>query len=904
MANETVVTELIIDSRPAEAGSAAYVKAMKMAEAAQAKFVAGENAAATAMEKQAGALTMMSGSISSTAKSWDRLKASVDPAFQATQRMERALLTADAAARKLGIDQVEINRVMDLARAKHLGTAVAVEEGATAARLGSSQMMALSHAARSAAESIALGAPVSQVLTQQLNHLSFAMSGPQGLVAASAGVRAAFGTWLTTLPGMLSAAGVAAVGAVSVFMLATREKIFTVNELLESHKTLLDSIAATYPHLSAELKTYADQAAKLPHSVLAADTQTQVDRDRAALAASLDHLKVDLRELASAEMVVGTAGAAAFGKLADTIDAGNVNVDNLVGSIGDLRLDPALTPDAKKFAENIQLGANETLKLRDILNNDLGIKNVGIDGGHAASTLFDMAGGFKDVGTNAGGADAIVSKFFGTLNSGSDQRFGVSRMGGGFQGIASEFEQANQAMQRARESQLQGMLELDSQLRRVTADAAKWKEAIDTASGADNIKKFFGDVRDIKGADDAISDATHTIDRLFATLSTGSTSVSTVYQGLDMVRQTLIHDGLGVDAVNAFIDSLIKAHMQLDADTGAAATLNRTIQSIRDKTVTITVVTRQVGTGTQSTYDVPNQTGGTSGVGVTRYSSNGPEVSKTPIFNTSTNSWGYTQPKTYQDPYVLALVNAKYPQRAAGGPISANSPYWVGERGPELVVPKSAATVIPNAQSMALANPQSAYTGQVATRETDRMWQLFMNIEANTRKTYEGVEKWGTSSSYSGSGGSSGSGSSASSGAEADPLAAAYSKALATARSNAHNVSGIIGYGAQGLSATPQQIAHRAVYGFASGGIMGQDTQHVEFFKNPNERVIVARPDQFEDQRGGGSSRSGGGSSRSMQVNVNVKVEGGTTISKDSISEMRRQMALAGRDMQRSINGR
>ncbi|WP_095200121.1 hypothetical protein [Mesorhizobium carmichaelinearum] len=54
---------------------------------------------------------------------------------------------------------------------------------------------------------------------------------------------------------------------------------------------------------------------------------------------------------------------------------------------------------------------------------------------------------------------------------------------------------------------------------------------------------------------------------------------------------------------------------------------------------------------------------------------------------------------------------------------------------------------------------------------------------------------------------------------------------MATARSNAHNVSGIIGYGAQGLSPTPQQIAHRAVYGFSTGGMIGGDsgdTQKVE----------------------------------------------------------------------------
>jgi hypothetical protein len=34
--------------------------------------------------------------------------------------------------------------------------------------------------------------------------------------------------------------------------------------------------------------------------------------------------------------------------------------------------------------------------------------------------------------------------------------------------------------------------------------------------------------------------------------------------------------------------------------------------------------------------------------------------------------------------------------RAMGGPVAANTPYWVGERGPEVVVPRSAGTVIPN----------------------------------------------------------------------------------------------------------------------------------------------------------------------------------------------------------------
>lgn len=237
MADEVVVTELTIDARGAEAGSAAYVKAMKSAQAAYDKAMDSANAATEAVAKQTTVMTGGANSITSTARAWDRFKASVDPAFQATQRMERALLTADAAAKKLGVDQNEINRVMDLARVKHLGTAVAVEEGARAATMGATQWASLGHAARSAAESIAMGQSPMMVMTQQANHLSYAMSGPQGLIAASAGVRAAFGTWLTTIPGMLSTAGVAAVAAVAVYMAATREKILSVDEILRGTRS-------------------------------------------------------------------------------------------------------------------------------------------------------------------------------------------------------------------------------------------------------------------------------------------------------------------------------------------------------------------------------------------------------------------------------------------------------------------------------------------------------------------------------------------------------------------------------------------------------------------------------------------------------------------------------------------
>jgi hypothetical protein len=44
----------------------------------------------------------------------------------------------------------------------------------------------------------------------------------------------------------------------------------------------------------------------------------------------------------------------------------------------------------------------------------------------------------------------------------------------------------------------------------------------------------------------------------------------------------------------------------------------------------------------------------------------------------------------------LKLINTKIPGRATGGPVRAGSPYIVGERGPELMIPGKSGTIIPN----------------------------------------------------------------------------------------------------------------------------------------------------------------------------------------------------------------
>ncbi|ESX03416.1 hypothetical protein X769_18310 [Mesorhizobium sp. LSJC268A00] len=911
MADQVLVTELTIDARPAEAGSAAYVKAMAKAEAAQAKFVDQEQAAAKAIEKQAGALTMQSGSISATAKAWERLKASADPAYRATRDMERAMITADAAARKLGIDEVERARVLDLVRQKTDAVSASTRAGVThiasvgtAAKLTSNQMLNLSRQGNDVITMFALGAPPMQIFASQAGQIFDALeSGPAGALGSLKAIGAGLLNFVATpLGGIVAAAGLAA-GAIATYALATREDIKSADEVLKGHKALIDGIAAAYPAAAAAAKKYEDQASQLPKSVIAADTADNNADAQKTLARILNDTRrqLDLLNTGDGDFArIGKAGLDAFANLSKELKSNAIDAVDLQSELGRIRLDPTLSKNAHDFAKGLQDTAAEAAKVAAAIPANKAIKDIAVDGQKATKTLAEVAAGLKNVTTNAGTADTTISNLFGNMSGGGSDGFGVTRS---LQGVVGQFEQAGQAIQNMRREQVQSQLDLTAQFRDTTTQVAELKQAI-AGAAKDSVKDFFGgDVSNIAGANAELQRSVDIVNKLFDALSTGSTSASAVATGVDMIRQTLVQDGFGVDAVNKFIDSLVRARMMLDADTAKVHQLGAAVNALRDKTITVTVMTRQVGTGTQTQYQVPTHDGsGTATVGVTRYSSNGPAVSSTPIFNTSTNSWGYTQPKTYQDPRVLAQVNAMYPQRAAGGPISRNSPYWVGEKGPELVLPQSAGTVVPHAQSMALA------TSSQTTADQDKLTAAITDTAVNTKKTAQLLDDIKTSGSASFGGGPSSGGDSTSSGAtERDPQYAAYLKALATAKSNAHNVSGIIGYGAQGLSATPQQIAHRAVYGFSTGGMIGGgpgDTQKVEFFKKPREHVIIADTDQISDQRSGGSSKSGGGDSRPVQVNVNVKVEGGTTISKDSISEMRRQMALAGRDMQRSINGR
>jgi hypothetical protein len=734
--------------------------------------------------------------------------------------------------------------------------------------------------------------------------------------------------------------------------------VLDVGTVLENNRKLIDDIAKAYPEAAIAAKQYQEQASQIPKSIAAADLANQIAESRKTLWAELDTLRIDLHALGGEFALTGKAGSEAFEALSGRVHDGTISAQALYSELGRLELDPKLSAEAHAFARSLEDAAKKAADLERTIPVDTTISGMVQNNDKAQHTLFELSSGFKDVGTSASSADATIAKLFGTINTGGDYGFGVTRslagqfggqLNGQLQTTLGMFEQVDAAVQNARQNQLAGMVQLEAQFRATTTQVDALKQAIATAAGKDNIDAFFGDVANIKDANSEISHATDTVQKLFNAMKTGNASVNAVNQGLDMVRQTLTTDGFPVDKVNAFIDSLVRTNRELVADQGQAHQLNAAIQAIQNRTVDITVVTRQIGTGQQSIYDLPggpvsvNRYGGQSDMTQQSY-----QVPATGGSDRSVGSTGVT---------VTRFGGA----RAAGGPMGANTPYWVGEHGPELVVPSSAGSVIPNAQSTALANAQSGFTGQVATRDQDRMWTLQMNIEANTRKTAQLLDEIKTTSLASSSGLSSGSSSGSSSGNTAtDTLAKQYAAVLTQIQANFRAAgivgAGQIGYGSNGLAATPEQIAHNLVYGgggsaigtpgptsydestaagynyamrsafrgqlnftspttatrvasgFDTGGMIAPgDTQKVEFFKNPNERVIIARPDQFADVRPGTSSTGtigGGSSDRPITFTQTNHWSGNSTPSKDSLAAIRAQTAAGIRDALRSVNGR
>jgi hypothetical protein len=72
----------------------------------------------------------------------------------------------------------------------------------------------------------------------------------------------------------------------------------------------------------------------------------------------------------------------------------------------------------------------------------------------------------------------------------------------------------------------------------------------------------------------------------------------------------------------------------------------------------------------------------------------------------------------------LKFLGFNIPGRASGGPVFANSPYMVGENGPELFIPRTSGSIVPNGASMAGGGGGTSITYNISAVDTNSFKQL------------------------------------------------------------------------------------------------------------------------------------------------------------------------------------
>ncbi|WP_027142094.1 hypothetical protein [Mesorhizobium sp. WSM3626] len=853
------------------AGLAKIAAGVEQTNALLAKLVGAASPAAASLEKVTGATKSTAAALAGFSTALDDVRASYSPLATAGEQYGASLVQVNGANR-IGLELEKQKSILiggtTGALTAQAGTvrAVASETGhlASASSLGAAQMAALGHSARSAIETLALGVSPLQALTQQANHLSFAFSGPQGVIAASAGARTAFVEFLGSATGIATTAGVAAVAGLAGYVLAARNSIQSVDQVLTEHRGLVDEISKAWPEAAKAAKQYEEIASKIPQSVASADIQDQIKENTRTLNDLMGSLSTRAQMLSQEWGLVGSSGQKAFGDLADVAKSGAVDAaDRVQAALGRMRIDPALNVTAHEFAKSLQDDATQAAKLQDALNAKNTFQGI-VDNKRASQTLFDLAGGLDGVKASAGGANDTIAKMFGTLNGGGAGQFGIERS---LQATLAGFQTVDMAVQEARRNQLGSFLDLDNQLRSTTQEAETLRQAIATAGTGDNVKLFFNDTSGIANANAEIQKSVDTVNRLFDAMKTGNASVNAVFQGIEMVRSSLVQDGLGVDKVNAFLDSLVHAELQMARDSAAAKQLNSAIQAIRDKNITITTTVYETSGGPITVQRPASAfSGGLSTNPVGAIGSMNPN----PF---SGGSLGGTIPMVYQTPSgpitverpasaqstgaaipTAQMINVKdylAGTRAAGGPVAAGSTYLVGEHGPEIVT-------MPFAGNVSTASATSnILTGGAS---------VLKSIEENTFQTVEEIKRTigyfstmqkdgevglsllravqsaignssintgsnggGSSSGFSG-GGSSGSGG----GSQANPF---------------DYVGGVFYPGNGGFNFRDwimwQNTHGGGGTGFATGGaIHPGDTQKVEAWKRPDEAVAFFRPEQ------------------------------------------------------------
>lgn len=113
-----VVTELVIDARPAKAGATEYEQAMNKAAAAANKAASAEERLQGKLDEQQGVQRRSVQLLAERTNAFERLRAKVDPVFALEQRMARAAADTDRAVRRGQVTQAQATATLDAYQVK------------------------------------------------------------------------------------------------------------------------------------------------------------------------------------------------------------------------------------------------------------------------------------------------------------------------------------------------------------------------------------------------------------------------------------------------------------------------------------------------------------------------------------------------------------------------------------------------------------------------------------------------------------------------------------------------------------------------------------------------------------------------------------------------------------------
>ncbi|GAA2821553.1 tail length tape measure protein [Aminobacter aminovorans] len=271
-----VVTEITIDARGSAAGSADYVRAMAVAQAAVDRLMDREAKLAAGAGKATDMLMVQSASIGRVAASWDRLRASIDPVTRAevaaARELNRAMLTADSAVKRGVTSQQDAARVISALRQKQIVDIDAVRQAqqrlnstmadtpviaANQNRRGSVNQFNTSNVAaqfQDIAVTSAMGMSPLQIALQQGTQLS-AVLGQQG----AAGAARTLGAALLSIVSPVSLITIGLVGAAAAaiqYFSKSKAETKSLDDVLKEHEKAIGRVRDLWGEAADERSKY------------------------------------------------------------------------------------------------------------------------------------------------------------------------------------------------------------------------------------------------------------------------------------------------------------------------------------------------------------------------------------------------------------------------------------------------------------------------------------------------------------------------------------------------------------------------------------------------------------------------------------------------------------------------